>query len=267
MDENRRRELGDFLRSRRERLTPEAVGLPAGRRRRTAGLRREEVADLAAIGVDWYVRLEQGRAVNPSPATIRSLARALRLNDAERIHLQALAGGGERGAFVTETVPDAVRRLVEALNLPAYVIGRRWDVLAWNDPAQLLFGFDGAAKQNILLSMMTDPSTRRLFGDGWADEARRMIALFRVTHDLWADDPAFEDLLQRLTRESADFARWWSAHDVRGGVSGRKRLHLADGGVRTFEYATFQANDDPGLRLALYTPVQTLSGFDGPSRT
>src|ERR1700755_1565359 len=108
----RQSELGDFLRSRREKLTPKAVGLPIGRRRRTAGLRREEVAELAGIGVDWYIRLEQGRNLRPSVTTIDALARALRLSKAEHAHLRALARDADRRAFTRETVPDALRRLV-----------------------------------------------------------------------------------------------------------------------------------------------------------
>src|SRR5207247_9556892 len=117
----RQSELGDFLRSRREKLMPKAVGLPSGRRRRTPGLRREEVAELAGIGVDWYIRLEQGRTVSPSAATMDALARALRLGKAEHAHLRALTENGDRRPCVPEVVPDAVRRTVEHLNLPAYV--------------------------------------------------------------------------------------------------------------------------------------------------
>src|ERR1700685_316225 len=108
-----RSELGDFLRSRRERLSPKAVGLPIGRRRRTAGLRREEVAELAGIGVDWYIRLEQGRSVTPSVTTVDALARALRLNKTEHIHLRTLARNSGRRPFVRETVPETLRRVVE----------------------------------------------------------------------------------------------------------------------------------------------------------
>src|SRR5499425_2300867 len=111
-----RNELGDFLRSRRDRLTPKAVGLPLGRRRRTPGLRREEVAELAGIGVDWYIRLEQGRTVSPSVTTIDALARALKLSKAEHAHLRALARDPDRRAFAIETVPDAIRRLLDGLN-------------------------------------------------------------------------------------------------------------------------------------------------------
>jgi transcriptional regulator with XRE-family HTH domain len=123
---SRQSELGDFLRSRRQKLTPKAVGLPVGRRRRTPGLRREEVAELAGIGVDC---LEQGRSVSPSAATIDALARALRLSRAEHRHLTELTQNGDRRPFVREIVPPAIRRTVEQLSLPAYVTGRRW--MSW----------------------------------------------------------------------------------------------------------------------------------------
>src|SRR5512147_88135 len=118
MADPRRSEFGDFLRSRREKLTPKAVGLPAGRRRRTAGLRREEVAQLAGIGVDWYIRLEQGRTVSPSVTTIDALARALRLSKTEHAHLRALARDGTRAAFAREIVPPPIRRMIESLRQP-----------------------------------------------------------------------------------------------------------------------------------------------------
>src|SRR3954466_15649925 len=118
MSDLRRAEFGNFLRSRRTKLTPKAVGLPDGRRRRTTGLRREEVADLAGIGVDWYIRLEQGRTVNPSATTIDALARALRLGKVEHAHLRTLARSADRGAFSRESVPEAIRRMVDGLNQP-----------------------------------------------------------------------------------------------------------------------------------------------------
>src|SRR5215469_14657284 len=123
MADPRRAEFGNFLRSRREKLAPKTVGLSAGRRRRTAGLRREEVAELAGIGVDWYIRLEQGRTVNPSATTIDALARALRLNKTEHAHLRALARDADRRPFVRETVPAHLHQLVESLNQPAYITG------------------------------------------------------------------------------------------------------------------------------------------------
>jgi len=252
-----RSELGDFLRSRRERLSPKAVGLPNGRRRRTAGLRREEVAELAGIGVDWYVRLEQGRSVSPSVATIDALARALRLSKAEHGHLRALTRNADRRVFSRESVPATVRRVVESLNQPAYVTGRRWDVLAWNATADEIFAFSRLAEQdrNILICMLTRPATRRLFGAAWTDEAKRMVAQFRATHDLWAGDPAFVALLERLRQGSPEFAIWWRAHDIRSVAAGHKSMSHPKKGSISFEYASFQANDDPALKLVIYTPV------------
>jgi transcriptional regulator with XRE-family HTH domain len=257
MADPRRVEFGDFLRSRREKLSPKSVGLPAGRRRRTAGLRREEVAELAGIGVDWYIRLEQGRTVSPSVTTIDALARALRLTRTEHAHLLALARDGERHAFAMETVPEAMQHLLDGLNQPAYITGRRWDLLAWTTAAEEIFRFSRLAQEdrNVLLAMFCNPGTRNLFGATWADEAKRMVAQFRATHDVWAGDPAFVSLLERLRQTSPEFSQWWSAHDVRGVASGRKGLRHPTKGTLHFEYASFQANDDPALKLVIYTPV------------
>jgi transcriptional regulator with XRE-family HTH domain len=250
--------FGDFLRSRRERVSPADAGLPDVRRRRTPGLRREEVAGLAGIGVDWYTRLEQGRTVHPPAATVDALARALRLDRVEHAHLRTLAQAGRRRAFVRETVPAAIRRMVAQLPTPAYVTGRRWDVLAWNAAAAdavIDFGRLAEADRNILIQVLTDPRARVRFGDGWAAEARRMVAQFRTTHDLWEDDPAFVELLARLRDGCPEFEGWWRGHDVRGTAAGRKVLHHPVKGPQTFEYATFQSNDAPALKLAIYTPV------------
>ena len=252
-----RSELGNFLRSRREKLTPKLVGLAPGRRRRAPGLRREEVAELAGIGIDWYIRLEQGRAVSPSSSTIDALARALRLNKAEHAHLRALAANGNRRPFQVETVPAPLSRLIASLPQPAYITGRRWDILAWNTAAAEVFAFDRlpAEDRNILVCMFTKEATRRLFASGWADEAKRMIATFRPTHDLWASDPAFISLLERLRQNSPEFVAWWNAHDVRNVVGGKKVIKHPRKGTLRFEHASFQANDDPALRLVIYTPV------------
>ena len=257
MADLKRQELGDFLRARRSRLSPESVGLPGHRRRRTPGLRREEVAELAGIGVDWYIRLEQGRPVTPSASTINALARALRLTEMEHQHLRDLAGGGGQRRFQRETAPPDLLRLLRSLPQPAYITGRRKDLVAWNSAATDIFGFDQLAEddRNILVSMLTHPRSRDLFGPGWADEAERMIARFRATHDLWAGDPAFVALLRRLREGCPEFGAWWERHDVRRPVSGRKTLYHPIRGVIAFDHASFQSNDDPGLKLVIYTPV------------
>ena len=258
MSEQRQSGLGDFLRSRREKLAPKTVGLSGDRRRRTAGLRRQEVAELAGIGVDWYIRLEQGRAISPSATTIDALARALRLSKTEHTHLRALAQSPYRPAFARETVPDALRRLVASLDRPAYVTGRRWDVLAWNAAAAELFPqFRQSIEddRNILIYMFLQPEARRVFGAGWGGEAKRMIGQFRATHDFWAGDPAFVDLLDRLQSGSSEFGSWWEEHDVRVGGAGRKTLNHPTRGSLQFEYTTFQDNDEPALKLAIYTQI------------
>lgn len=250
-------QLGSFLRSRRERLTPEQLGLPSARRRRTPGLRREEVAGLAGISAEWYVKLEQGRAVAPSAATVDALACALRLGVVEHAHLRTLVRNRARAAFVREEVPPPLRRLVESLDQPAYVTGLRWDVLAWNEAAAGLFAdLDqlAAEDRNILLYVLTTCQARALFGVGWANEARRMVALYRATHDVWADDPAFAGLLARVRAGCAGFDAWWGAHNIGAAVSGTKVLHHPARGRLRFEYTSFQANDDPRLRLAVYVP-------------
>jgi transcriptional regulator with XRE-family HTH domain len=257
MADSSRSELADFLRSRRERLTPKAVGLPNGRRRRTPGLRREEVAERAGIGVDWYIRLEQGRTVSPSVTTVDALARALRLTKAEHAHLRALTRDPTRRAFARESVPETIRRMVLGLNRPAYVTGRRWDLLVWNAAADDVFGFSHLpeADRNVLICVLTHPAARLLLGTNWADEAKRMVAQFRATHDLWAGDPAFLALQERLRDGCPEFSSWWEAHDVRGAAAGQKHLTHPVQGPLCFEYAAFQAADDPALKLVIYTPA------------
>jgi transcriptional regulator with XRE-family HTH domain len=257
MPNDRNNELGDFLRARRERMTPKAAGLPEGRRRRTPGLRRQEVSELAGIGVDWYIRLEQGRAVSPSVATVDALARALRLNKSEHVHLRELARGLDRHAFVREIVPATLHQTVEHLSSPAYITGRRWDVLAWNRAADDILGFSRLPEgdRNILLLVLTRPSARTLFGDRWAEEAQRIVAQFRASYDLWAGDPAFEALVERLRAGSVEFRRWWKAHDIRGSAAGVKTMRHPKRGRLRFAHASFQANDDPSLKLVIYTPV------------
>lgn len=257
MSDSNRSEFGDFLRSRRAKLNPKLLGLPTSRRRRTSGLRREEVAELAGIGVDWYIRLEQGRAVSPSATTVDALARALRLSKVEHTHLRALASGANQRAFARERVPPSLRSLVESLNQPAYITGRRWDVLAWNKAAAEIFGFHHLAEDdcNTLVLVLICPGARRLFGAGWAEEAKRVVARFRATHDLWAGDPAFIALLTRLRNGSPEFAQWWETHDIRDGAGGMKRLRHPKKGMLRFAHASFQSNDDPDLKITIYTPA------------
>jgi len=171
--------------------------------------------------------------------------------------LRALASGTNRRAFARESVPAALRNLVESLNQPAYITGRRWDVLAWNKAAADIFGFDRLPEEdcNILICVLLYPGSRRLFGSSWTEEAKRIVAQFRATHDLWSGDPAFVALLSRLRAGSPEFAEWWEAHDIRAGAGGVKRMRHPKKGLLRFAHASFQANDDPDLKLVIYSPA------------
>ncbi len=249
--------LGDFLRTRRRRLDPE--GRPSLRRRRTPGLRREEIAEAAGIGVDWYTRLEQGRGGRPSAGVVDGLARALRLDRAEAEHLRKLAAEPLRATFAPETAPPALIRMIEKFPQPAYLTGRRWDVLAVNAAALALYGggfLDGGRLPNVVAFVLVNPAGRALFGEGWEAQARRMTAQFRVAYDAFAGDPAFAALVAELEAGCPGFRGWWEAHDVRAAPSGVKRLRHAARGWTTYEYATFQCNEDPAVKLTVYTPVE-----------
>jgi len=250
----RQSELGDFLRSRREKLSPKTVGLPLGRRRRTPGLRREEVAELAGISADWYVRLEQGRGSLPSRQTIDALAKALRLTPADHAHLLSLALGPPRRSFKRETVPANLVQLVKHLKSPAYIIGTRFDMLCWNRHAAKLFRDYSKIpekERNTLYQMFTSPEIKDRYPD-WASEARGMLENFRTNFDFWSDAPEFLELVEDLKRLSSEFRRWWKDHGVRKRTSGKKVIRHPTLGTITANYATFQASEDPRLTLVIY---------------
>ncbi|MGV1755587.1 helix-turn-helix transcriptional regulator [Rhizobium sp. A22-96] len=258
--EARRREFGAFLRSRREKLTPSGVGLPEGFRRRTPGLRREEVALLAGVGTTWYTWLEQGRDVRASSEVLSALADALRLDPAERRHLFTLSDrpSAEAPSRGPEDVPDALRRMLASLaGQPAYVLGRRWDVLAWNAASVALFGdyslLQGDAR-NSVHRVFTDPAHRQLLVD-WEIVAANSLAMFRADSARYAGDPDFERLIATLTQASSEFRAWWPRQDVLRPLTGHKRLRHPGGGLMTFEYTALAVMDRPDMKLVVYTPL------------
>lgn len=255
--EDRGERLGAFLRSRRNRIRPD--GMATSLRRRTTGLRREEVAAAAGISTEWYIKLEQGRGSSPSLATVEGIAGALRLDDDERLHLFALAGRSMENAACVGTVPATLRAIVEGLAQPAYVTNRCWDVLAWNRAAVDLLQADFAAmageERNILAWMLSAPEAKALFAASWESEARRMITLFRTTCDLFGTDRTLVDRAAALRARSEHFSRWWDQHDVGVPRSGEKRLQRPLRGPITVLFSTFQSNDDPGLKLAIYSDL------------
>jgi len=256
----RRREAGDFLRSRRGRLAPSEVGLPQGFRRRTPGLRREEVAMLAGVGTTWYTWLEQGREIQPSNEVLAALAEVLRLDRAERHHLFSLYDRPtlERRLAGEEHVGEPLRRMVDGLaEQPAFVLGWRWDILIWNRAADLLLGPyarpDGS-RPNTLARLFSDPAHRRLFVD-WENVARGALATFRADCAPYVGDPDFDGLVARLTRVSPEFAAWWPQHDVAHRLAGEKRLNHPTVGRMHFAFSTLDVGDRPGMKLFVFTAV------------
>jgi transcriptional regulator with XRE-family HTH domain len=225
------REMADFLRSRRDRIKPSAVGLPNGGRRRAPGLRRAEVALLAGISPDYYMRLEQGRGIRPSPSVLDGLARALVLNDDERDHLYRLALSmpspphAPAGRPPDGPVDPGVRRLLDAIDpVPAYVINGRLDVLAWNRTAAVLMSELAELpwpRRNMLRYAFGDPRARSFYVE-WEEVARHGLAQLRTATGRDPGDPAIEALIRELSGISPWFRTWWDRQDVKGPGIGRK---------------------------------------------
>jgi transcriptional regulator with XRE-family HTH domain len=253
-------ELAAFLRARRQALSPEDVGLPLGRRRRTPGLRREEVAQLADIGTAWYTVLEQGRQGRPSDAVLTRLAEALRLTATESRHLFALADRPppDRDPPASGTVPDTIGLLLDAvMPNPAYVADRLWNILAWNGGAAALFGLDPAAsarERNMLRRFFNRKA--RLGDPDWQTTARTMVASFRVE---WARDPAqpaLRELLDELLGQSAAFGQLWALHEVKEPMDGLKTIHHPLHGRTTYTLMPLRAPSLPGALIMIYFPAR-----------
>ncbi|MFI5845767.1 helix-turn-helix domain-containing protein [Catenuloplanes sp. NPDC051500] len=221
-----KRQLGEFLQSRRSQLRPEDVEVATyGGRRRVPGLRREELALLADVSASYYSRLEQGQAANASPEVLDALARALRLNDAERGHLHQLASGKRRRARrpAPEKLTPAVRQLVSALgDVPVVVLGRRTDVLAWNAAGHALFAGhldrDAPDRPNMAWLLFLDAHSRDLYAN-WPAKARAVVSALRAASGQHPDDPLLAALVGELSVKSPEFAAMWSAHRVKGAGS------------------------------------------------
>jgi transcriptional regulator with XRE-family HTH domain len=258
--QERRSELTDFLRNRRAQVTPQDVGLPANGRRRTPGLRREEVAQLAGVGATWYTWLEQGRDVRASQSVLDAVAEALRMNAAERSHLMLLGRGEEASAPRSrcEQLNPTIRRLVENVgDTPACILGQRWDYLAWNRAFELVccdplkYAED---RRNHLWSILTDPTRRRRITD-WEASARSALARFRADNARHLGDPDFQELIDALRDASPEFRAWWPLHEVARSGIGTKEFKHETVGKLFFEHAIFKLEETPDQRLVLYSPL------------
>lgn len=251
-------ELGTFLRSRRERISPADVGLPPGGRRRTPGLRREELALISGVSTSWYTFLEQGRDVRPSAQVLEALAGALALTDDERDHLMRLGGLApttpEPGP---ESIDPGLADVVDALGpRPAYVTAASFDVLAMNDAARELFtGMTdaGGSPGNVASWVFTDPRAREVLVDR-EEVARGVLARLRAATARHPDDARVAAVVETLRRESAEADAWWSRQDVREDRSGTKRVRHPQLGEVTLAHTVLHPADRPDLTLVVYGP-------------
>jgi transcriptional regulator with XRE-family HTH domain len=260
-----RNEIRDFLTTRRANITPERAGLPAyGGNRRVAGLRREEVALLAGVSVDYYTRLERGNLSGVSDGVLDALARALQLDEAERTHLFDLARAANTSSAAaartrrrpTRHLRPEVQLLLDAMTMaPAYVRNGRLEVLAANQLGRAVFAplFDtAAATPNIARFIFLDPAAQDFYVD-WERVAGDTVALLRAEAGRDPYDRALTDLIGELSTRSDVFRTWWAAHDVRLHRAGVKRLHHPTVGDLTLAYESLDLTADQGLRLNAYT--------------
>ncbi|MFF3918207.1 helix-turn-helix domain-containing protein [Streptomyces sp. NPDC001852] len=256
---DRRAELSEFLRSRRARLKPEDVGLPDfGRHRRVPGLRREELAQLAGVSVAYYTRLEQGNGRNVSAEVLDSIARALRLSDAEHAHLTHLAkpkSHKKKPAARQQQVRVALRQLLDTMDgVPAYVVGRRSEILAWNRMAAALFGDWAelpAAERNWARLTFLRPDYRELFVD-WEQKAIDIVCALRMDAGCHPDDPRLSALVGELSVKSEEFRRLWATHDVKEKSHGIKRMRHPLVGDLCLHFESFRLTDDSEQSLITY---------------
>jgi transcriptional regulator with XRE-family HTH domain len=246
--------LGAYLRSRREQLQPADFGLPAGQRRRTPGLRREEVAQLCDISATWLTWIEQGRTAAVSVPTLAALARGLRMSRAERQYLFQLAGKPDPAARAV-AAPPALQPLLDAIHAPAYVLDRHWDAVAWNRAAASLFTpWLRSGEANLLRFVFLCAEARDFIVD-WPERARRLVAEYRADVAAWQKDPASAALVEHLSAESAEFAVAWKAQSVLGRDGGRRGFEHPRRGRCDYEQYTLRVAQQTDFKLTVLVPA------------
>lgn len=258
---NRRKELAEFLQAMRQRGAPEAFGFPAGARRRTQGLRREEVAQLAGMSATWYTWIEQAREVNVSAEALDRLALALKLSKPERAYLFDMADRRDPQANTTEadTVPETLVIMLASIQIPAYIMGRTWDLLAWNKPAEALFTgwLDNLAKDapppNLLRFVFLHANAKS-FVVNWEMRARRLVAEFRADCRSRLEEPELQKLVTELTQASTEFERFWKQHDVLERQGGQREFNHPSKGIISYQQVTMRPVEQEQLKLVVLQP-------------
>ena len=254
LDATPARALGDFIRAHRERLSPLAVGLPPAPRRRTPGLRREEVAQLCGVSPTWYTWIEQGRPVSASADALARIAVALQLSRAERAYLFELAAQRDPAEPDPAALdaPAALLKTVALLGAPAYVLDRQWNALRWNPQAADLFvgWLDGANDRNLLTYMFTRPEASELVVD-WETRARRLVAEFRADTIRHLNDAPTRALIDGLLTASDAFARFWASQDVGEREGGARAFNHPVRGRLVYDQITFKPAHREDLKLVI----------------
>jgi hypothetical protein len=256
----RRAELREFLMSRRARVSPGEAGLPGGAgRRRTPGLRREEVAVLAGVGASWYQWLEQGRNISVSPQVLDSVGRVLRLSNAERRHLYVLAGMNPPVAEVEpglRNMCDGLRRLIDTwMPFPAHIMDQYFNCVMYNESAALVLGMRPENTQNCVVDFFTDPLYRSR-ARNWETNARRVVAQFRAACSARPDDGGFEAVLAQLHEVSPEFTQMWQERGIEDQGQIRKELDHPLVGLLCVESSAMKMPSRPDLTVVLHTPLQ-----------
>lgn len=261
-----RSDLSEFLVRHRNKLTPADVGLPVTSRRRTPGLRREEVAALAGVGLTWYTWFEQGRDIHVSEKFLLSVAHALKLDDAECSHLFLLAHRRPPPpeAHQWSNVTPLIQRLLDELPQPAYVLNLRWDVVAWNAAADglFMFGIRDRAVRNLFRMVFVDAELRRRLPD-WQTDAPRLLAQFRYDLAVAPDDPAMRLLVEDLMELSADFRRWWQSPESKKATRGFTSVMTTKEVRQEFVHETLIVDAHRHLKMVVYFE-ERCPGFTPP---
>lgn len=262
--DSRRKELGEFLQALRQRCAPEAFGFPTGSRRRTQGLRREELAQLAGISPTWYTWIEQGRDVKVSPGALDRLAQAIRLTGSERAYLFEMAGRRDPLAVEPEDdkTPELLASMLVDIRIPAYIMGRTWDLLAWNKQAAELFAdwldqphATDMALPNLLRFVFVQPQARHFVVD-WEIRARRLCAEFRADCRARLEEPPLQRLVDELKKTSPEFSRFWKQHDVLERQGGLRSFDHPRRGLVRYQQYTLRPVEQEHLKLVLLKPAK-----------
>ncbi|MTT32085.1 helix-turn-helix domain-containing protein [Terrilactibacillus sp. BCM23-1] len=262
MDKERKKELGKFLKSKRGKISPTEFGLPIGKRRKAIGLRREELSQLAGIGLTWYTWLEQGRDIQVSTQVLDSISRILKLNHEERKHIYLLANHQiplDNNSDIVDTLHPVVQNFINhQKDCPIYVTNEKWDVISWNKAACKVFGdFTkmSSKEKNALWRCFCSKDYKELLVN-WEDHAKRLLAQFRATTNRFIGERWYKDLIDELRTTSEKFNNWWGDQEILGTPIGEKEIRHPYIGTLFMEHMTLQVYDSPDLKLTIYRPLE-----------